>query len=239
MHPFDGAYFRVKWAEKRLLDLDRIIADFAKKEIEANGIDIEFKPGGRLEIILSQMGEPPQDISVLLGEVIYHLRSALDYMVYELAKSDSGKAQSGTQFPIDDTPEQFTRHRKTFLKGVSKAHADSIERLQLYNGSDWTHDLRQLSNPDKHRELIKALAVQDIQCQVLIIPPGQDAAGFPGKLHPIRNDPAARYAKVNQNVTSFSVSFGEGQPSVIELLKILQSQVAQTLDAFKPEIKSS
>jgi hypothetical protein len=36
----------------------------------------------------------------LVGEICYNLRSALDYLVFELAKHDSGTRQENTQFPI-------------------------------------------------------------------------------------------------------------------------------------------
>jgi hypothetical protein len=235
MHPLDGAYFRVEWAEKRLLDLQGSITAYAKEEIEANDIDVEFQPGGQLTLTLSDMSKPPPDIAVLLGEVVYHLRSAMDYLVFELAKADSGKSQKGTQFPIEDSPQGFAGRRKTYLKGVSQPHVDAIEGLQPYRGCDWTHDLKTISNPDKHRELIGAFGTQETAFAVAIGTP-DFLATLPGKLRPIRGDPANRYAKVHHEVATFSVTFSNGPP-IIELLEILKSQVAQTLDAFKPEFK--
>ena len=92
-------------------------------------------------------------VPILLGEICYNLRSALDYLVFELAKFDSGTIQNGTQFPIDDTPQKFARHIPTRLKGVGVSHVTTIEGLQPYNGCRWSQILRDISNPDKHREL--------------------------------------------------------------------------------------
>lgn len=92
-------------------------------------------------------------VSILIGEICYNLRSALDYLVYELAILDSSKRQDGTQFPIDDTPEKFSKHKRSWLKGLNSNHVAAIEKLQPYNGADWARILRDLSNPDKHRLL--------------------------------------------------------------------------------------
>jgi len=73
---------------------------------------------------------PPLELSVLVGEVLYNLRSALDYVVFVLAALDSGKPQNGTQFPIEDTPEGFVGRRKEFLRGVNEIHVTRIEEFQ-------------------------------------------------------------------------------------------------------------
>src|SRR5689334_11619575 len=89
--------------------------------------------------------------SVVVGEIVYNLRAALDYLVYVPAEQDSGARQSGTQFPIEDSQQGFTAHRPTRLKGVSDEHAAVIRQFQPYRGCEWTRTLRDLSNPDKHR----------------------------------------------------------------------------------------
>jgi len=40
------------------------------------------------------------------------------------------------------------------LRGVSEEHAAIIRQFQPYRGCEWTRTLRDLSNPDKHRELV-------------------------------------------------------------------------------------
>ena len=111
---------------------------------------------------------------------------------------------------------------------------DATEGLQSYRGCDWTHDLAAISNPDKHRELHGTFAAQDGSFAAAIGSPNQ-IAGQPGKLQPVRGDPAGRYAKVHHEIAAFSVTFGDGGPGVAEILEILQSQVSQTLNAFKSE----
>jgi hypothetical protein len=42
-----------------------------------------------------------------MDEIVYNLRSALDYCVYLLAIIGSGKVLPGTQFPIEDEASGF------------------------------------------------------------------------------------------------------------------------------------
>jgi len=97
--------------------------------------------------------DPPPELAVRVGEMIYNLRAALDYVVFEIAHHDSGVKQNGTQFPVEDRPEGFAGRRKSFLKGVSDEHVALIESYQPYEGCRWTTLLVSLSNPDKHRQL--------------------------------------------------------------------------------------
>ena len=54
----------------------------------------------------------PPTFGIRVGEAIYNLRAALDYLVYELAILDSGNVQQGTQFPIEDTKDGVRWKRK-------------------------------------------------------------------------------------------------------------------------------
>src|SRR3989442_13745286 len=66
------------------------------------------------------------------SEVAGHFRSALDYLIGQLANLDSGPGERRTQLPIESTPEGFKKRRDSFLEGVNDAHVAAIERLQPY-----------------------------------------------------------------------------------------------------------
>lgn len=104
----------------------------------------------------------PPDLPLAISDAIHNLRAAMDYLVYQLAKLDSGQFQTGTQFPIEDAKIAtapggnivgFDISKKKMLKGLSPDHIDRLEQLQPYKGVDWTKHLRDISNPDKHRDL--------------------------------------------------------------------------------------
>lgn len=231
MHKLDGAYERVRRAGIHLVNLNRRVN--ALKVKIRNNITVYGEPKPMISKDRKMVGyylgstsahiEPvPLIISVLVGEIIYNLRSALDYLIYELAQLDSQQIKQGTQFPIEDCPKRFGCRRNTFLKGVNDKHVTDIERLQPYKGCEWTRVLRELSNPDKHRHL----TARQSSFGITFANPfyGGTKAGIP-------NQPV----DVNPRLST-GIQFRSGKTTItVEKLKQLKLQVTQTLDAFKPE----
>jgi hypothetical protein len=154
VHPLDGAFERVNRAQEHFAELQHYISIFGQFQLDTSAIHFDPNPPYEVKVFAPvSFSSPSAIVSVVLGELIYNLRSALDYLIFELARHDSRVIQHGTQFPIDDKPKKFAEHIPTRLKGLSGAHIAAIERLQPYNGCNWTKLLRDLSNPDKHREL--------------------------------------------------------------------------------------
>lgn len=155
----------------------------------------------------------PTIFSILIGEAIYNLRSALDYLVYELAILDSGSVQHGTQFPIENSVKGWEKHVDSFLKGLSIEHKTIIESFQPYRSCNWTQQLRDLSNPDKHRSLT-ILRLGGGICNTDL---------FPTRI------------TVNMNrQIPLDIAFSDGR-SVIKSIEELKSEVALVLEQFKSE----
>lgn len=156
-HPLYGCQLRVVRANAYIREADDVIRDFEGKcedlivANSATNAPLNFP-------------DVPHDLSLAVGDAIYNLRAALDYLVYELAILDSKAIQEGTQFPIEGVkagksaggnPIGFDAIVGRYLKGVSQTHRDMIENLQPYKGVDWSKDLKDISNPDKHRRLTR------------------------------------------------------------------------------------
>ena len=136
---------------------------FAKSWLGANAKrrvltkdQIEDLIEGRHPIALPDV---PLDVSMLVGEVTYNLRAALDYLVCQLSLLQtpkwSGKKERRNQFPIESTEAGFDGRRASMLAGVSDRHAALIRTLQPFAGCPWTPMLATLSNVDKHNDLIE------------------------------------------------------------------------------------
>ncbi len=221
-HPLDGAFDRVRRAEEHLADLKRRIT-----EAEANTSLVQFhRAEGRVGIGMApfQPFDRPSILSILVGEIIYNLRAALDYLIFELARLDSGQVQHGTQFLIESAPEGFMAHKEGRLKGINASHVARIERLQPYQGCQWTKTLVDISNPDKHRTLtvLFASAEQVIRFHFGSEPSPQHLAdpSIPKEMH-VQNP-------------SIKVAFDDGT-RVVDMLEEIKARVAETLDAFQSE----
>lgn len=108
----------------------------------------------------------PPTITLLIGDVVHNLRSALDHLVYALATL-KGPPHRGTAFPVCTKREKFferTKGSRQFspssgmnkITGLRPLAQTFIERCQPYhggNGSGLLISLNALENTDKHRTL--------------------------------------------------------------------------------------
>ena len=107
-HPLDGAVARISRANIHIEELKARIEEFRKAsqdEIVSLEQQINVRHYGFDSEITMERYHPievPNDLSIIAGDIIYNLRSALDYLIYELARENSGREKSGTQFPIQD-----------------------------------------------------------------------------------------------------------------------------------------
>lgn len=232
----DGAIARAARAKKHVLDLIARIKAFRDEQEQSCGWawDTDPKHFGEPKLIVHRYVSIPIDLGVIIGEVCYNLRSALDYLIYELAILDSGKVVDGTQFPIEDKRKGFEwRKNGGWLNGLNTAHVAAIEGMQPYRGCYWTAKLRDISNPDKHRHL--ALHQGTFQVELWANAERLQFLNLPGKISSAQHPVSGKEVYVQLNF-SLQVTFDDGEP-VVETLKELQSQVTETLAVFQPEFE--
>jgi hypothetical protein len=111
---------------------------------------------GRYEIRI-KIADTPGDIPLILGDLLYCLRSSLDQLVWWLAKLTTPYPR-GTQFPILEERSAKTRKNfSTYTAGVPASAAKLIDSLQPYHRAEpsahllWR--LNRLCNIDKHRRI--------------------------------------------------------------------------------------
>jgi hypothetical protein len=229
-HSLDSSFERVRRANEHLADLEQRIRDAFTQQADSIVIDFHSSPpGGIKEVHHPAQTFWPMRTAVLIGEICYNLRAALDYLVFELAKLDSRVPQDGTQFPIVEAKKDFAASAGRWLKGVNASHVAAIEKLQPYNGCDWTKQLREASNPDKHRHFIStrgsytAHAYSEISDDLSrILAPEREVP------HPIRGTVKAKV------YLSGAAVFNDGAP-IIETLENISREITNTLNAFKTD----
>lgn len=104
---------------------------------------------------------PVGEWALIIGDCVHNLRSALDYIAWELAGSDP--ADNMTLFPICDNSKSFEEARKRRLKRVPEEPLALIEGLQPYHAADphknvlWA--VQTLDATDKHKLLTLTVAL--------------------------------------------------------------------------------
>jgi len=233
-HPLDSCRERVRRAEEHLLSLELEVASMTEKQ--ANSLPFDLDPNSPHAVI--NVGHPPETFAgvrsgTLVGEIIYNLRCALDYLVYALAVLDSGSPQNGTQFPIMDAAKDFASRGKTMLTGIKAAHVDAIEQLQPYKGCNWTRHLRDLSNMDKHRHIVpgggKMMATVHSELAT-------DLSRIHGAFDRVAKHPhTGKSVRIKVHISA-QIVFLDGTP-VIQSLNEIKTQVIDTLRQFESDFQ--
>ena len=179
----DSAAAKVTRAEAHLNSLRSAIRDYAGTELA------KFVPQTDSEEIVDISIEPPPAITIIAGEIVYQLRSALDHLAFDLVQKNSSginlpkdwfkrcefpllvdvptHGNPPTPYPIPVPYERFER----MLPGISAAAFAFIESVQPYHRLGTANVLRLLAQLwilDKHRYLnvtIPRVAIH-WQCQM-------------------------------------------------------------------------
>ena len=142
-HPslFKGARLKIEWATNSLRDLDVALAAF--RQSKPYSLFTEYNTETGETVVRARLTSGiDTNIQRLVGLIVTDLRSALDYMVCELAMlTDGDNDRSGVEFPIARNQEEFekaTTQRK--VKRLPLAVREAIGRLQPYHG-EWRSPL--------------------------------------------------------------------------------------------------
>jgi hypothetical protein len=233
----DGAFARIDRAEEHLANLKSRVDEYVKPL--GGGVEVRVVPGQqpRFPSEPPKLGEIPITFGILIGETVQNLRTALDYLVYELANWRSGPDKSRrTQFPIESKPYGFNGRIDSFLEGVFEDHVAAIKRLQPFDGRrNWLWHIRDISNTDKHNVVPATMGFGEMLIYAGTHATTATLAG--GYAKP--GDPVGMYFKI-----PMSIALREGDdpapqrlPDHRPAIKLLEDLIAQTrglLETFEP-----
>ena len=156
MRPLDGILAKFERADENIRDLDQEISDYFRATPTPYEVIREFQNEGRDYVVRVRSIPTPLRFAVLTGEVLHHLRTILDYLIWVLVAHAGGKPSNTHQFPICRTVKKFEDaiNRGT-AKGVSAGAAKLIEEAQPFKQAV-AHDyvltvLHELDIQEKHR----------------------------------------------------------------------------------------
>jgi hypothetical protein len=155
----ESANLKLVRAQEHILAIRNINEDYTEREPNV----IIKHPDGSNE--LKFIESPPDAISVLAGECIYQIRSALDHLAFQLVKLNRGGGtlppdwEEKCAFPLRVKLPKKTPVFNCFegtLPGITVQAFTFIESVQPYNRGEvnaYLGRLAILSNIDKHRHL--------------------------------------------------------------------------------------
>jgi hypothetical protein len=156
---------KLAWAKEHLARLQ------AASDRLRDQVSYQFVPdpphNGNTYVRLKYAVDVPPEWGLIASDALHHLRASLDAIAFALAVHHSGflleQDASGVQFVIANTPDEFSKARKRWLKHLSPEAIAAIEAVQPYqpttrkNGNPMRM-LRDLNNYDKHRNLLVTYA---------------------------------------------------------------------------------
>ncbi len=168
-HPLDGCRAKLARADEHLHTLDAEIPAFldSNPHTYRGHIDREAR---RYVVTVHIHRPPPIEWSVIVGDFVHNLRSALDHLVWQLVIVSGNAPRSGpggNQFPIFTyKPGDMRRRNNRFnkqLRGVHPSIRAAIHRIQPYRAGDAALRrplavLADLSNEDKHQAILPSYA---------------------------------------------------------------------------------
>jgi hypothetical protein len=172
-HRLAGVVLKLTRAEEHLATLNQSIEEFLKSDFYSTRGELDRQR--RILLRVDEIHtETPAAWGVLIGEIIYNLRSALDHLAYELAVANHlparlpEKIAATSAFPIFRNGRKYRKRTRKGdpandsglykIRGCHRTAQAAIRRMQPYhrrkNPDAWTlWQLEQLSNIDKHRTL--------------------------------------------------------------------------------------
>ncbi len=208
--------------------------------------------------------EPPPEWGVIVGEIAHDLRSALDGLVWQLAKRDRGIESTTTEFPIylkGPRSKRATRFpgRRGRVEGINSRHLAMLEAVQPYkrrHGFRRSHlwSLHELNNADKHR-LLQVVAAVPLQVGMHVerafFPRGGRLGGFDQirRRGPLEtNTQIARFRVSGKGVQvqmhpeiTLDIEFSEGcdavkNSPVVQRIYLMAEDVMKIVNIFVPEL---
>lgn len=148
---------KVEWAKHHISGLNAKRAAFIGSNTYT-GIP-KFNPEtNRTQFVLRDVPAIDPEIPLLLGDVAHNLRTALDHLACELARSD-GVSNPRVYFPICRNEDAYKDEAPQKTKGLPKEAKDFIDGIGPYGGNDdllW--GLHELDRIDKHHLLLAITA---------------------------------------------------------------------------------
>lgn len=145
--------------EKRTADMGRGFDQKGDFRIDLPNMEIE----GRAQTIVA--------------DVVWHLRAALDNMVYRASVENCGDInEREPMFLIETDIEAFDRKADVHLKYLSDRQVKFIKALQPFNGNCLLGPMKEMSDSTKHREL---LTMTDTGTTFVHYAPMSDSGKFP------------------------------------------------------------
>lgn len=161
-HPLSGCQLKLDRAYEHVEALNREIGAFLRRK-PYEPLDKFDREADEYIVWMRVRDTPPVRWSIIIGEMVHNLRSALDHLAWQLVKANEGNPTRDTGFPIftqdpfaENANERTLERWEAMTAGMLPDDVAIIQEAQPYKRGDKMNRffiLNSLSNRDKHREM--------------------------------------------------------------------------------------
>lgn len=152
--------------------------------------------------------EIPITTRLLAGEVVTHLRSALDQMIWQLSLNSDPSPPTTTQFPICTNQGEFDKCRTRQINALNPDLQKLVEDMQPFKSEHpkkhplWV--LNRLANDDKHRFI--TIVAQNATGLGVVFESLPDEASMQVKLGPMKNGSEVAILDFSKSTVNFDLA---------------------------------
>lgn len=153
--PFFAPSLKVARARKHIADFTDEVADYLRHDPMVVFLYRDKKDGNHL-LCWRSREEIPDNLSIIFGDAVHNLRTALDVMTNDLVALN-GIDPKNVYFPFASSSSKIDRQIKDKMRGASQDVIDLMLTLKPYRGgNDALRAIHDLDIRDKHITLIDA-----------------------------------------------------------------------------------
>ena len=211
---FESAKLKVQRAKHHIVDLK--IASNAFVESHPHTLSIGSDPNtGEMTVEVRFREQIPSRLSLILGDAIHNLRTALDHATWELIGIDGGTQDRWLAFPFGNNQRDY----ETTCNGIKTPRDDTKKffiglAAYLGGGRQEIYGLHLLDNADKHTVLTPTLGVTSIHQMKVVNPDGAVMATLTDNKFGMGPDGRARIMNLGRGL---SVEFDQDADPTIEI----------------------
>lgn len=164
--PLNGPRLKIERANAHIHEINSRINAF----LDSNPytVRVNLDPIKNVDVVTIWLRESvPAGISIVCGEVLYQIRSALDHAAASVAARDQFSLLDRTAFPIEETREKLEATlRKRKVEQRLPLLAATIREFKPYKGGNdllwWLH---RLNGAEKHKDLVLVVVANAVISQ--------------------------------------------------------------------------
>jgi hypothetical protein len=163
---FEDAMRRIERANHHRKSLTDAWNSFIERDVYGFGLNTEID--GTVTLWAWPTLPIPDDFSLIIGEILYQYRAALDGVIYKAAVLETGKDpppnENGLYFPVANSRKEFDNLRKrisslpdrcqSFIETIQPYNAPQLDpSLTIFNFNRTIGILNDWARKDRHRRL--------------------------------------------------------------------------------------